>query len=244
MTDFNIVVPNLDRRPDRWYSCYGALLALGFPVKRLHRFSAHDHVNYDSREQAKAAATKQFPNSEYLRNVSLEKGYYCWSWTWYDIMTQIADGSDDSVYTLFLIDDYTMMVTYSEVLEHIRLLSSCGVPLKMIQYAFNDQRPGFEPQDSLEPGEPVERTALHRGLSHSGDAANLLTPLGAKEILNLADNIGGACGVPNWVFWWAARKLPPDGYFSTGRLMARAMNRTRHISWYEDAREGMPPNNK
>lgn len=238
MTDFNIIVPNLDRRPDRWYSNYGALLALDFPVERLRRFSAHDHVNYRDTAQAKEAATKQFPDSAYLRDISLGKGYYCWSWTWYEIMTHIAEGSDDSVYTLFLLDDYAMKATYPEVLEHIRLLSSCDAPVKMIQYISNPQRPGREAEDSLEPGTLVEGTTLHRGLTHSGDAANLFTPSGAKEILNLADDIGSACGVPNWVFWWAARKLEADGYFSAPMKhgMARALNRTRHINHYEDAR--------
>ena len=236
MSDFNIVVANLDRRPDRWYSSYGALFALGFPVERLRRFSAHDHINYRGLKEAKEAATKQYPNSTYLRNISLETGYYCWSWTWYDIMTQISEGCDDSVYTLFLIDDYTMRVTYSEVLEHIRLLSSCGAPLKMIQYISNPQRPGFEPEDSFEPGALVEGTTFRRGLSHSGDLANLFSPSGAKEIVDLADHLGADCGVPNWVFWWTARKLEADGYFSAERAMARPMNRNGHISPYEDAR--------
>ncbi len=236
MSDFNIVVANLDRRPDRWYASFGALFALGFPVERLSRFSAHDHINYPNLQEAKEAATTQFPNSTYLRDIDLGKGYYCWSWTWYEIMTQIAEGFNDSVYTLFLVDDVAMRVTYSEVLEHIRLLSSCGAPLKMAQYAWNEQRPGFEPEDSLEPGAPVEDTSFRRGLSHSGDAANLFTPSGAKEILNLADDIGGACGVPNWVFWYAARKLEADGYFSTDRVVTMPLNYSGHISPYEDAR--------
>lgn len=236
MTDFNIVVANLDRRPDRWYASFGALFALGFPVERLTRFSSHDHINYRDLQEAKADATKQFPNSTYLRDISLGTGYYCWSWTWYDIMTHIAEGSDDSDYTLFLIDDYTMRVTYSEVLEHIRLLSSCAASLKMVQYMYNYQRPGSEPEDSFEPGALVEGTTFRRGLSLSGDLANLFSPSGAKEILDLANDIGGACGVPNWIFWYAGRKLPPDGYFSTERVMARPLNQNGHISAYEDAR--------
>ena len=235
MSDFNIVVANLDRRPDRWYSSYGALCALGFPVDRLSRFSAHDHVNYRDRQEAKAHATTQFPDSAYLRDISMSKGYYCWSWTWYEIMTQIAEGCDDSVYTLFLVDDLAMRVTYSVVLEHIRLLSSCG-PLKMVQYAWNEQRPGREPEDCFERGALIEGTTLRRGLSHSGDVANLFTPSGAKEIVNLADDIGRACGVPNWVFWWAARKLEADGYFSTDRVVTIPLNYSGHISSYDDAR--------
>ena len=235
MGEFNIIVPNLDRRPDRWYACFGGLFALGFPVEKLTRFSAHDHTEYDSIDTAKAVALKQFPEAPYLRYNVAAKGYFCWSWTWYEIMTQIAMGSNDDDYTLLLVDDYTMRVTYREVREHIVRLSKCDGQRKMIQYAYNDQIPGGQREDGFELDDFVEGTPFRRGLSHSGDVANVFTRVGAQEILTVANK--GHCGVPNWVFWYAARSLPPDGYFSA-RGLTRPLNQSRHINSYEDAREG------
>ena len=200
-------------------------------------FSAHDHAEYDSLNAAKAVALKQFPDATYLIENYVSKGYFCWSWTWYDIMTQIAQDPDDDNYTLVVTDDYTLMVTYQDVREHIQLLSALGGPLKMIQYCYNFQVPPGETEDSLMRGAKVSGTQFNRGLSHSGDIANLFTPIGAREILSVANK--GNRGVPNWVFWYAARELEPDGYFST-EVMAKALNRSIHISAYEDGREGYP----
>ena len=237
MIDFNVIVPNLDRRPDRWYATYGALSALGFPMDKFKRFSAHDHVEYDSLDAAKEAALKQFPHTPYLIENYVSKGYFCWSWTWYEIMTQIAEDPNDGNYTMVLVDDYRLMVTYYDILEHIQRLSALGGPLKMIQYCYNFQVPVGETDDSFMLGAKVSGTEFNRGLSHSGDIANLISPIGAREILNVANR--GNRGVPNWVFWYAARELEPDGYFST-EVMAKALNRSIHISSYDDGREGYP----
>ena len=177
---------------------------------------------------------KQFPDSVYL-NQAMAKHYYCWSWTWYEIMTQIA-GQQDSTYTLVLIDDWIIECSYREIREHINILRAECEILKMIQYGQSSQvPPGREEAPSVSRGDVV--TALpcfRRGITESGDFANLLSPVGAREILFVANKWGG---VPNWVFWHAARELNQAGYFSVaGRNLIFPSN-SRFIFDFQDGRQ-------
>lgn len=137
----NVIVPNLHRRQDRWYFCLGRLRARGFPDENIERFSAHDGNDYATRDDARVAAMKQFPDSVYL-NQPVSKFYYCWSWTWYDITTKITAQPQAGIFTLVLIDDWIVNFNYDEICEHIRFLRGECNELKMIQYVESSQVPG------------------------------------------------------------------------------------------------------
>ena len=233
----NVVVPNLDRRQDRWYFCLGWLRARGFPDENIERFSAHDGDDYENREAAREAALKQFSNSVYLDQI-VAKHYYCWSWTWYDIMTNIAVQPQEDIFTLALIDDWTVNFQYDEICKHIRFLrEECGA-LKMIQYDENSQLPwGRKDAPPLPVGEVVLGLPYYRrGLTKSGDAANILSPVGAREILTVANQ--PERGVPNWVFWHAARELGnQDGYFSPAEQRLVRPIGSRFINKFQDGRQ-------
>lgn len=232
----NVVVPNLDRRQDRWYFCLGWLRARGFPDENIERFSAHDGNDYATRDDARLAALKQFPNSMYL-DQNVAKHYYCWSWTWYDIMTKIA-AQPDGTCTLLLVDDWRLRFSHDTVCKQIkRLREECNA-LKMIQYVHSSQAPeGYEDEPPLPIGEVVPRLPyFRRGLTTSGDAANILSPVGAREILAVANQ--PKRGVPNWVFWYAARELSShDGYFSPAEQSLGNPIGSRFVSEFQDGRQ-------
>lgn len=233
----NVVVPNLDRRQDRWYFCLGWLKARGFSDANIERFSAHDGDDYENIEAAREAALKQFPNSAYL-DQNVAKHYYCWSWTWYDIMTNIAAQSQEGIFTLALVDDWIANFNYDEICEHIRFLRGECDSLKMIQYVESSQVPGHYKDEPLLPvGDVVPGLPYYRrGLTKSGDAANMLSPVGAREILAVANQ--PERGVPNWVFWHAARELDSqDGYFSPAKPPLFRPIGSLFINKFQDGRQ-------
>ncbi len=245
---YKTIVPNLDRRPDRWYTCLGALLALEYKPDFIQRFSAHDGNDYESSDAARAAAAKHFSNSRYLCTNRLGTHYFCWSWTWYEILSQIADGVHGDL-VLVLIDDIRPRHIFGQMLKFINELNSV-CPVKCIQLSPNNQRPGgFTEDDVLPPGEPIPGIPFRRGIHTSGDFANIVSPEGAREILAVADSYENL-GVPNLVFWWVARDLSNlDGYYCGAKISHRYTICDRytydvlgnpHVSGFQDGRNEDP----
>ena len=231
------LVPNLDRRPDRWHTCLGALLANYYPDKRIIRFSAHDATHYNSFEDARNHAAKQFPHSNYIRHNKLPAGYYCWSWTWYDIMTQIAHGNHGEL-ALLMIDDFTIDCRYRKLERYINILKKHG-PIKCVQLAIDSQRaPNYQKRDPLPIGEKVPFAPFFHGIHASGDFANLFSPTGAREILNVADTQPDP-GVPNWVFDIAANTLTDtQGYYTVSSFKPLTLSlNTRYVDRFQDAEQ-------
>ncbi len=232
-----IIVPNLDRRADRWYTCLGALLILEYRRETIIRFSAHDGNDYESFDSARRAATTQFPDSTYLRENSLGKHYYCWSWTWYDIMTQIAnDGHGDLV--IFLVDDYAPRCRRHQLEDDLRILNSRH-PIKCVQLGINEQRPpGFTQDDDLTLGKKIPSVNFYEGIHASGDVTNIYSPQGAAEIISIADS-GRPLSVPNSVFYLAGHMLAnARGYYtvSIDKGLGKRLHHPRYIDPFQDAR--------
>lgn len=236
---YKTLVSNLDRRTDRWYTCLGALLSLGHPPDLLQRFSAHDGDDYESYEHARDTASRQFPHSPYICENKMAKHYYCWSWTWYEMMTQIAEGQHDFL-TLLLIDDFAPHFSYIETCKQLKLLDTI-YPVRCAQLSTSSQvPPGYTKRDTAPPGEAIPGTPFRHKINQSGDHANVISREGAKEILRIADNHINL-GVPNWVFWYAGYDLTNfQGYYCANKMTARILSHNKHINSFEDGMQRDP----
>ena len=152
-------------------------------------------------------------------------------------MTKIAV-QPDGTYTLLLVDDWRLKFSHDTVCEQIeRLRGECNV-LKMIQYVTNSQVPRrYIDESALPVGEVVQKLPyFRRGITKSGDAVNILSPVGAREILAVANQ--PKRGVPNWVFWHASRELSSqDGYFSPAERRLGSPIGSRFINNFQDGRQ-------
>ncbi len=239
MISFTTVVPNLDRRPDRWYVCLGALLALGFPADSIVRFSAHDGNDYESYEHARNVALSQFPDSRYIASNSQDKHYYCWSWTWYDIMTQIVDGNFGQ-FTLMLVDDWMLKYTYSQISTHIFKLQELTNCIKLIMYQDSSVQPINTHHIKLTPEPKIPGLPFRRKISGSGDFANIITPIGAQEIITVADAADNR-QTPNYVIWHVANTVDTSKHYFTNTLnQLFPLNRSQHTNNFEDNRQHDP----
>lgn len=241
MNQYRVIIPNLERREDRWYVCLGALLAQGVNPDLIERFPAHDGLNYESSDEARVAALSMFPDSAYLDcKWPHTLFYYCWSWTWYEIVSNIANEPDDAIPALVLVDDFMMRQTYHEIREHIRLVYKMDVPFKMIQYggnfAENEKHP---PKKDLPLINGTED--LRHGLIGCGDCATLISPIGARDVLESANR--HPMDVPYHVIWWLAYKCDTAGYYVCDRT-PYSINRNRHVNAFEDGRNCFPGGEK
>ena len=240
MNKYKVVVPNLARREDRWLLCLGALLSQHVPEQHIERFIAHDGDNYPDYESARIDALKTFPGSRYLRDTRLHRHYYCWSWTWYEIMHNIATEPDDAMPTLILIDDHIMRLNYKQICTHVTLVYQMRPPFKMIQYVYSGQVPPGQQSSAMLAQthfRSIGYTGLKHGFANSGDFANLISPIGARDILKVANNPNRPnIGVPNWVFWYAAREIDLSGCYSATRVQAFPSNQSRFVNSFEDGR--------
>lgn len=236
MDRYNTVIPNLARRDDRWYTCLGALLALDYNPNRLYRFSAHDGNEYESYEHARDTAAQQFPESRYICDNRMAKYYYCWSWTWYDIMTRIADREYGSR-VLLLVDDWAPRFSYPDIVVQLHILDAIS-PIKCVQLATSTRPPpGFSRDDNKPPGDKIDGTPFRHHINLSGDFGNVMSPQGAQEILDVANSRSNIL-TPDCVFFWVARTIGTSpGYYCMHSFSTRVLNRNKHINCFEDGRQ-------
>ena len=239
--DFVTVIPNLDRRHDRWLICLGALTAFDFPSRRIRRFSAHDGQLYSSFEDARDDAGTQFPGATFIVNNNyIGRHYYCWAWSWYDIMSMIADGAYGD-YVLVLVDDCCPAYPHERLCNYLQTLVELTDELRCIQFSPNDQVP-VKPDTPVPEGDIIDGLPFRRGITSSGDTMNLVTPAGAEEILNSANSIPNL-GVPNWVFWHLARLIDTRrNYFTALGDHTKYLAHNCHTNNFEDGRYHTPPN--
>lgn len=232
-------MPNLRRREDRWYTCLGALLALDYNPNQIERFNAHDGDNYPSYELARDAAMEQFPDSAYLAHNSKSKHYYCWSWTWYDIITQIANG-DHGSRVLLLVDDWAPRYSYPDTCKQLAILNSI-YRIKCVQLATTTATPKYySKEDYFPPGEPIPNTPFRHNINLAGDHANIVSPEGAHEILALANSQPGI-GDPNNVVFLVSQSIGSSaGYYCIDKVSIRLLNHNKHINSFEDGRQFDP----
>lgn len=238
----NCIIPNLDRRTDRWELRLNDLTAKGFPRRRFRRFPSFDGRRYATLDDAKSAATEYFKGTlpPYL---DLEKRYladYCWHWTWYAIISRIARRRRN-VLTLFVIDDWTVSATFSELEDWAARLQQELERLDILQLSI----PG-EGHESRRIGTPIHGIpTFQHGLGGRCDCAIILSPKGARRLRRYADTQGLRRG-PSHLFEDLTSLDDQDGCASVnpdgdkGDKHGIGLYHTPGISSYSDRLEGQP----
>lgn len=234
MNDFKVIVPNLDRRLDRWYACVGALRARRIPDNRIHRFSAHDGEAYNNAAEAQEESLKSFPNSTYL-STKIEVGgiydkhFYCWCWTWYEIMIEIANQSNDAIPVLFLVDDIMLHLDYRVICELVESVYDENTSFKILQLNTVTVSHHNLPR--------INQKELTLGLRGNGDQSNIYSAEGARYLLALANNHGYTS--PEHVTGVAANQECQTGCYSTVRNWSNWLS-SRFLNPFQDGRQGIP----
>ena len=104
ISTIRFLIPNLDRRPDRWKCCRESLIERGVPAKNIERLPALDGLEYLDKkgdhanlENIKAHVTSRFDGKlpECLENDrKLPLTFYAWNCTWYLGLLKIARQAD------------------------------------------------------------------------------------------------------------------------------------------------------
>ena len=211
--EYQVIVPNLERRTDRWLLCLGALLGQGVSPERIIRFCAHDGRDYSTVEEARDAALRQFDSPFLQRVLSNVPSNFCWRWTYYNILHLIASSElrNPRIPILVLIDDTAVRFTYREIENHLDRVTQESDEFCMIQYniaRFGDKR--FPLEDLLKLN---EATGFQRGIGGMGDRATIFTKTGALKFLSYLDATDIPRG-PEQAFWHFAHDCDQSGCYS------------------------------
>ena len=198
MDNYKVVVRNLARRDDRWLVAYGILLGQGVPSGHIERFIAHDGANYRSSEEIahKVAIDYQiryrYGTGRYLTECydGWDSYNYAHCWTWYDLISQVACEPDDLPPTLYLIDDWHMTIPYQSIIGHVEKLYLMDEPFGVLQYLHSSAESEYTPSNLN-----YRRTSIpniQHNIAGTGDAAILMSPAGARRLVDFADAGGHA----------------------------------------------------
>lgn len=188
MTDYNVLSPNLNRRPDRWTLFVDTLVSQGTPADHIKRFPSHDGRDYpnmeDAREHAVSLAAEKGQPSRYLSSIyGVDKFNYCWCWTWHDCIELIAAYTDDCP-RLLIIDDCRPRFDYTQICQHLSVLEAQDAPFMMAQYG----GPGVDSPSRVN-NSPIPNLPIFQyGLAGNWDVAVIYSPRGARWLLDFMQN--------------------------------------------------------
>lgn len=148
-------------------------------------------------------------------------------------MNRIANGEYGEL-VLLLADDYAPCFDARKLQRYLAILDREN-KIKCVQLNWNDQSvPHLQKNDVLPPREPVKNTPFRYGIHASGDAGNILSPEGAREVLQIADSRDNV-GVPNWIFNMIPRELDDTrGYYCSNKALRYLAS--RYVTKHEDGR--------
>ena len=134
--EYQVIVPNLERRIDRWLTCLGVLMGQGVPLDDIIRFCSYDASDYTHIQEAKEKALAQHDTPYFREDKTEHIPTFCCRWTFYSVLHAIAHGAVyDKRPTLMIVDDLWMTKhTRRDVCRHLDTLSRLSEPLRMIQY--------------------------------------------------------------------------------------------------------------
>ena len=186
MTNIFVVVPNLDRRPDKWMVCRERLLMQGIPDTHIIRYPAIDGREYynendaeDSRALIEQIGRTWTPIPAWLNHPTFYISELAWNYTWYMCLETIAQ-SPASNYYILLIDDCELKIGYSELCEHIGNLSRVSKHNLLIVQLSIPRHPCCR---KLVGGCDV----FQHGLGGTCDMALLFSPVGASYLRHYAN---------------------------------------------------------
>ena len=179
----SVMFINLERRQDRYWFAMGGLRTLGFNVhddSQVVRFVAHDGQAYsDVAAVHNAAVADRF--HEFADFTADTRNYAAWYWTYRCALRHIIE-IDKTV--LLLIDDHLpkpgwSFLRLSYLVDYCEFREDHG-PFRILQLAhsFYGHEQGFnqEPETSM----------LAKGLTGGFDVAAIISPAGAKLLLEMA----------------------------------------------------------
>ena len=218
MSNYKVVIPNLAGREDRFNLCMGHLLAQGVPPEHIRRFFAHDGKHYTDAKHitnyvvADLELRHRYGNGRYLTTQwdGWDVYSYAWMWTWYEIVDEIAREPDELPPTLVLIDDWAMDIEFSVIKDHVSILSKMEMPFCMLQYVHSTSESN-EKQSKRDNKRTIIPTIQH-GIAGTGDPAMLITPLGARRLIDYADKHPQHC--PEMLMWYFSRNGDNSGCYS------------------------------
>lgn len=181
-----IVPINLKRREDRLIAYWGALQVNNYPLDLVTPFSAHDAKDYPSNFEIRNVAENDFPffsklSKEWLSHEGLGKGSFCCLWSMLSVIKLISE-EHDSNDLVIMMNDRMMFTKYWDNLEEdIDKLGDFDI--------FQMWNWSRDPEIARPPSFPSPLSnfpSVSEGLAGAGDACLMLSPRGAKRILDWA----------------------------------------------------------
>ena len=194
--NLSVIVPNLDRRPDRWEVCYAALIRSGFAHIEIERWPALDGSQWQNTSDALIDRWKHYDGNvpPFLFKENWSTGNYGWSCTWYSILEHIATLRPSQL-KLIIQDDYRLLHPEKDasvlrsILEMIlederqfKFLQMCPRSLPSI-WGQETGKCRVIPYPQLHP----KLAEVYCGTSGAGDAAWICSPAGAKAVMDCAN---------------------------------------------------------
>ena len=214
--EYQVIVPNLERRTDRWLTCLGILIGQEVPSNRIIRFLSYDGANYKHVQEARDEALAMHDTPYFRMDMTDHVGVFCCKWTFYSILRAIADGivGNEELPTLFLIDDMRMKFNYNQIKHQINVLSSLESPFRIIQYNRNPIDPSRIYTNFNRP-EIESLPGFQKGIGGPGDWATMFTSQGARDLLALIDSDGRFAGkhLCHYI-WHFGNKRNQEGCYS------------------------------
>ena len=178
-----VIIPNLDRRPNKWDICYSRLLAAGTPGQNIMRVPSYDGSHYHTITEIKTDAQRHFtklPNWLAYEKKKRQPTEFAWNWTWYTCL-QIISNFPDNHLGLLLIDDVELLVPFTTLESHISQLV-LNHSIKMINLNLVVSK-----NNKLRHRPCIPNTVFQYGLATEYDLANVFTPAGARFYLAFAN---------------------------------------------------------
>ncbi len=202
----NAIIPNLDRRTERWEPCYKKLTSEAqFPASQIERFSAFDYKDYPTLESARDHAALYFEGLPPLLTQEIDISSFCWLFTWYAMMTQISREASDEYY-MMLLDDCLVTMTYNELRHSIDVLNANGPAPTVIQLSRN-------PRNMQCRRMIPELDIWQYGLCGRSDAGFIVNSIGAAKLAANA-NEKPYPHVPATVLERLSSEVNQEGYYS------------------------------
>ena len=200
------IVPNLDRRTERWNPCYDKLIQLShFPPSKVQRFSAFDYKEYKTLSSAKEHATQYFGALPTFLAKEVGVSELCWLFTWYAMIDHIS-GQSPCQYYMMLVDDCHVTMEYNQLRYSIDLFNDTRHLAAIIQISRNPKR--------LRCGRLFEALDIWQyGLCGRTDAGVIVNSIGAKILMDTVNKLS-FCPVPAAALEFLSEQACQKGFYS------------------------------
>ena len=172
----NVTVLNLPHRTDRKYYMIGHLETIGTPLHLIKFFPAKYGQDYDSIEQIRSEMIDDGFGVVSDRNLLADRPEgWCYIWNWLHIL---RDFSERNFPSLLILDDRMLKLEWDTLTDCVNFLYRTYPPFKVLQLGWTPLWKGGRTRI-----EPLSGFVA-RGFRANGDYATVLSPEGAKWLLD------------------------------------------------------------